>query len=187
MYLDLSPILIVLIVSIVVLLILVFYLILIFSFVLNRYFLKPIQNLVNYTNKIKNKDNRKINIDNLKIRNAGTRGVDVETNSANVRIIGFHITNSDLTGNKATAIRVQSGATNTVISGGFITSGMSIGDSEPSTTVLRDIYMTIGEQLDDGSWIVNIQINYLIRWIWISAMLMGFAGLMLIVSKRYKT
>ena len=43
--------------------------ILIFSFVLNRYFLKPIQNLVNYTNKIKNKDNRKINIDNLKIRN----------------------------------------------------------------------------------------------------------------------
>ena len=43
--------------------------ILIFSFVLNRYFLKPIQNLVNYTNKIKNKDHTKINIDNLKIRN----------------------------------------------------------------------------------------------------------------------
>ena len=43
--------------------------ILIFSFVLNRYFLKPIKNLVNYTNKIKNKDHKKINIDNLKIRN----------------------------------------------------------------------------------------------------------------------
>jgi len=43
--------------------------ILIFSFVLNRYFLKPIQNLVNYTNKIKNKETKKINIDNLKIRN----------------------------------------------------------------------------------------------------------------------
>ncbi|WP_075502499.1 sensor histidine kinase [Candidatus Pelagibacter communis] len=43
--------------------------ILIFSFVLNRYFLKPIQNLVNYINKIKNKDHKKINIDNLKIRN----------------------------------------------------------------------------------------------------------------------
>ncbi len=43
--------------------------ILIFSFVLNRYFLKPIQNLVNYTNKIKNKDHKKINIDNLKVRN----------------------------------------------------------------------------------------------------------------------
>ena len=43
--------------------------ILIFSFVLNRYFIKPIQNLVNYTNKIKNKEHNKINIDNLKIRN----------------------------------------------------------------------------------------------------------------------
>ena len=43
--------------------------ILIFSFVLNRYFLKPIQNLVNYTNKIKNKEHKKINIDNLKLRN----------------------------------------------------------------------------------------------------------------------
>ena len=43
--------------------------ILIFSYVLNRYFLKPIQNLVIYTNKIKNKDHKKISIDNLKIRN----------------------------------------------------------------------------------------------------------------------
>jgi len=43
--------------------------ILIFSFVLNRYFLKPIQNLVSYTNKIKNKDHKKINIESLKIRN----------------------------------------------------------------------------------------------------------------------
>ena len=43
--------------------------ILIFSFVLNRYFIKPIQNLVNYTNKIKNKEHKKINIDNLKMRN----------------------------------------------------------------------------------------------------------------------
>jgi len=43
--------------------------ILIFSFVLNRYFLKPIQNLVSYTNKIKNKEHKRINIDNLKFRN----------------------------------------------------------------------------------------------------------------------
>jgi len=43
--------------------------ILIFSYVLNRFFLKPIQNLVNYTIKIKNKEDKSINIDNLKIRN----------------------------------------------------------------------------------------------------------------------
>ena len=43
--------------------------ILIFSFVLNRYFLKPIKNLVTYTNTIKNKNTKATNIDNLKLRN----------------------------------------------------------------------------------------------------------------------
>jgi two-component system sensor histidine kinase ChvG len=43
--------------------------ILIFSFVLNRYFLKPIRNLVVYTNAIKDKSKKKTNIDLLKNRN----------------------------------------------------------------------------------------------------------------------
>jgi len=43
--------------------------ILIFSFVLNRYFLKPIKNLVSYTRHVKNKESKKINIDSLKLRN----------------------------------------------------------------------------------------------------------------------
>ena len=43
--------------------------ILIFSFVLNRYFLKPIRNLVAYTKTIKEKKPKITNIDELKIRN----------------------------------------------------------------------------------------------------------------------
>jgi len=43
--------------------------ILIFSFVLNRYFLKPIKNLVSYTKNIRNKDTKKTNIESLKTRN----------------------------------------------------------------------------------------------------------------------
>jgi len=43
--------------------------ILIFSFVLNRYFLKPIKNLVSYTKTIKDKNPKTTNIDALKIRN----------------------------------------------------------------------------------------------------------------------
>ena len=43
--------------------------ILIFSFVLNRYFLKPIKNLVSYTKTIKNKNSKTTNIDALKLRN----------------------------------------------------------------------------------------------------------------------
>ena len=43
--------------------------ILIFSFVLNRYFLKPIKNLVSYTKIIKNKSQKTTNIESLKSRN----------------------------------------------------------------------------------------------------------------------
>jgi len=43
--------------------------ILIFSFVLNRYFLKPIKNLVSYTKTIKNKNSKTTNIETLKLRN----------------------------------------------------------------------------------------------------------------------
>ena len=43
--------------------------ILIFSFVLNKYFLKPIKNLVSYTKTIKNKNSKTTNIDTLKLRN----------------------------------------------------------------------------------------------------------------------
>ncbi len=41
----------------------------IFSFVLNTYFLKPIKNLVSYTNIIKDKSNEKTNIEKIKKRN----------------------------------------------------------------------------------------------------------------------
>ncbi len=43
--------------------------ILIFSFVLNRYFLKPIKNLVSYTKTIKDKNLKTTNIEGLKLRN----------------------------------------------------------------------------------------------------------------------
>ena len=45
------------------------FVIFIFSFVLNRYFLKPIKNLVSYTKMIKDKNQKITNIDVLKLRN----------------------------------------------------------------------------------------------------------------------
>ncbi len=45
------------------------FVILIFSFVLSRYFIKPIQNLVHYTKLIQEKNQTKSNIENLKNRN----------------------------------------------------------------------------------------------------------------------
>ena len=62
----------------------------VFSFVLNRYFLKPIKNLVTYTKIIKEKSRRKTNINELKSRNdeLGTlsNSLDDMTNELQKRI-----------------------------------------------------------------------------------------------------
>ena len=64
--------------------------ILIFSIVLNRYFLKPIKNLVNYTKIIKEKSKKKSNIEILKKRNdeigALSKSLDDMTNDLYKRI-----------------------------------------------------------------------------------------------------
>ena len=62
----------------------------IFSYVLNRFFLKPIKNLVNYTNIIKEKSSKQTNIDVIKKRNdeLGTlsKSLDAMTNDLQKRI-----------------------------------------------------------------------------------------------------
>jgi cytochrome c-type biogenesis protein CcmF len=64
----------------------------------------------------------------------------------------------------------------------YFARGQITTETAISITPLKDIYMTIGDQLDDGSWIVNIQFNYFIRWVWFSAAMMAIAGLMLVFS-----
>tara|TARA_B110000003_G_C16615016_1_gene520980 strand:- start:298 stop:1836 length:1539 start_codon:yes stop_codon:yes gene_type:complete len=74
--------------------------ILIFSFVLNRYFLKPIKNLVNYTKIIKEKSKKKTNIELLKSRNdeIGTlsESLDSMTHDLQKRIDNAENFSSDL-------------------------------------------------------------------------------------------
>ncbi len=64
----------------------------------------------------------------------------------------------------------------------YFARGQVTSETAIHASVLKDIYMTIGDQLDDGSWIVNIQFNIFIRWIWFSAIMMVVAGLLLVHS-----
>ena len=72
----------------------------IFSFVLNRYFLKPIKNLVVFTKIIKEKSRKKTNIDELKSRNDElgtlTNSIDDMTNELQKRIAHAENFSTDL-------------------------------------------------------------------------------------------
>ena len=80
--------------------ILVVIVILIFSFVLNRYFLKPIRNLVAYTKIIKDKSDEKTKIENIKKRNDElgvlSNSLDEMTNELNKRIATAENYSTDL-------------------------------------------------------------------------------------------
>ena len=80
--------------------ILVVIVIFIFSFVLNKYFLKPIRNLVAYTKIIKDKSDEKTNIENIKNRNDElgvlSNSLDEMTNQLNKRIATAENYSTDL-------------------------------------------------------------------------------------------
>ncbi|RUO26353.1 heme lyase NrfEFG subunit NrfE [Aliidiomarina minuta] len=52
--------------------------------------------------------------------------------------------------------------------------------------LFRDLYIALGDKLDDGSWAVRIHIKPFVRWIWAGALLMSIGGALSISDKRYR-
>jgi cytochrome c-type biogenesis protein CcmF len=50
----------------------------------------------------------------------------------------------------------------------------------------RELYVAMGEVLDDGSWAMRIHIRPLIRWIWLGAIFMALGGMISICDRRYR-
>ncbi|WP_339513129.1 heme lyase CcmF/NrfE family subunit [Pseudomonas sp. RL_15y_Pfl2_60] len=50
----------------------------------------------------------------------------------------------------------------------------------------RDVFVALGEPLEDGAWAVRVHIKPFVRWIWLGALLMGLGGLLAALDKRYR-
>ena len=50
----------------------------------------------------------------------------------------------------------------------------------------RDIYISLGEPLDDGAWSIRLYHKPFVRWIWLGAILMAIGGLLAIIDRRYR-
>jgi cytochrome c-type biogenesis protein CcmF len=53
---------------------------------------------------------------------------------------------------------------------------------------MRDLYVSLGEPLDDRgqAWAVRIYYKPFIRWIWLGSILMMFGGFLGAANKRYR-
>ena len=65
----------------------------------------------------------------------------------------------------------------------YATRGQITSESAIHASVLKDTYLTIGDQLENGSRTFSLKINYFITWIWFSAALMVF-GIFLTIFKK---
>jgi cytochrome c-type biogenesis protein CcmF len=50
----------------------------------------------------------------------------------------------------------------------------------------RDLFVALGEPLENGAWAVRLQIKPFVRWIWLGALLMALGGLLAAADKRYR-
>ena len=66
----------------------------------------------------------------------------------------------------------------------YATRGQITSESSIHTNFLKDTYLTIGDQLENGSWTFSLKINYFIKWIWLSASLMVLGMLLTIFKKK---
>jgi cytochrome c-type biogenesis protein CcmF len=50
----------------------------------------------------------------------------------------------------------------------------------------RDLYVALGEPLEDGAWAIRLQFKPYVRWLWLGGLLMTFGGFLAAMDKRYR-
>ncbi len=50
----------------------------------------------------------------------------------------------------------------------------------------RDLYVALGEPLDNGAWAVRVHVKPFVRWIWFGGLITAMGGLLATLDKRYR-
>src|SRR5438309_2293588 len=52
-------------------------------------------------------------------------------------------------------------------------------------SIFRDLYLSLGDQVEGGGWTVRVYHKPLVNWIWLGALMMAIGGAFAITDKRY--
>ncbi|NMG44694.1 heme lyase CcmF/NrfE family subunit [Aromatoleum toluvorans] len=64
--------------------------------------------------------------------------------------------------------------------------GMPMTEAAIDIGLFRDVYVNIGDQLDDGAWVVGLFYRPFISWIWFGCALMALGGIFAASDRRYR-
>jgi cytochrome c-type biogenesis protein CcmF len=65
-------------------------------------------------------------------------------------------------------------------------SGMAMTEPAIDTGFIRDLYVALGEPLEDGAWVVRVYHKPFVDWIWFGCLLMAFGGMLAVSDRRYR-
>tara|TARA_B110000483_G_scaffold75180_1_gene93575 strand:+ start:3733 stop:5715 length:1983 start_codon:yes stop_codon:yes gene_type:complete len=63
---------------------------------------------------------------------------------------------------------------------------MPMTEAAIDTGFTRDLYISLGEPLNDGSWVVRVYLKPFVDWIWGGAFLMALGGVLAVSDRRYR-
>lgn len=65
-------------------------------------------------------------------------------------------------------------------------SQMVMTEADIDAGLFRDVYVVMGEPLDDGAWAISLYYKPFVRWIWLGAIFMALGGILAVTDKRYR-
>ena len=63
---------------------------------------------------------------------------------------------------------------------------MTMTEAGIHTTLVRDLFIALGEPLDNGAWAVRVYYKPFVIWIWLGAGIMSIGGICSMLDKRYR-
>ena len=66
-------------------------------------------------------------------------------------------------------------------------SGSTMTEADIDVGFTRDLYVSLGEPVDGGAWIVRIYVKPFIDWIWGGCLVMALGGLLAATDRRYRS
>ena len=68
----------------------------------------------------------------------------------------------------------------------YLANGSVMTEAAIDPGFFKDIYVSLGEPLQDGAWAVRVYVKPFVRWIWFGALLMALGGVLAVADKRYR-
>ncbi len=68
----------------------------------------------------------------------------------------------------------------------YTVSGMPISEVALRPSLLDDLYVAMGEELDNRTWAMRIYVKPMVRWIWLGGLIMTLGSLLALIDKRYR-